>query len=94
MLGRDRDEVIAAVAAAHARAPLIARLFDSVAPLVKTISPAVAPISAATSRRAASTASCAFQPYACWRLAGLPKCSVKYGSIASSTRGSTGVVAW
>ena len=27
-------------------------------------------------------------------LAALPKCSVKYGSMASTTRGSTGVVAW
>ncbi len=51
-------------------------------------------MSDATCARAASTASCASQPYACWRLAGLPNCSVKYGSIASSTRGSTGVVAW
>ena len=52
------------------------------------------PMSAATCRRAASTASSAFQPKACVRLAALPKCSEKYGSIASSARGSTGVVAW
>ena len=48
VLGRHRDDVIAALAAARRAAPLIARLFDSVAPLVKTISPAVAPMSAAT----------------------------------------------
>ena len=35
--------------------PLIARLFDSLAPLVKTISAGLAPISAATCARAAST---------------------------------------
>jgi hypothetical protein len=28
------------------------------------------------------------------RLAALPKCSEKKGNIASTTRGSTGVVAW
>jgi hypothetical protein len=28
------------------------------------------------------------------RLAALPKCSEKYGSMASSARGSTGVLAW
>jgi len=43
---------------------------------------------------AASTAARACQPKACWREAGLPYCSVKQGSIASTTRGSTGVVAW
>ncbi len=74
--------------------PLIARLFDSVAPLVKMISFALAPMSAATCRRAASTASSAFQPNACVRLAALPKCTEKYGSMASSARGSTGVLAW
>ena len=74
--------------------PLIARLLDSVAPLVKMISFALAPIRAATCRRAASTASSAFHPKACVRLAALPKCTEKYGSMASSARGSTGVLAW
>ena len=74
--------------------PLSARLFDSVAPLVKTISFAVAPISSATCLRAFSTASSASQPKLWLRLAALPNMSVKYGSIASNTRGSTGVVAW
>jgi hypothetical protein len=46
-------------------APLIARLFDSVAPLVKTISPAEALSSDAIFARAASTASCASHPKAC-----------------------------
>jgi hypothetical protein len=36
----------------------------------------------------------AVQPNGWLRLAALPKCSVKNGSIASRTRGSTGVVAW
>ncbi len=75
-------------------APLMARLSDSVAPLVKTISRAVAPISPAICLRAASTASSACQPNEWFRLAAFPKRSVKYGSIASRTRGSTGVVAW
>ncbi len=75
-------------------APLSARLLDSVAPLVKVISPAVALMSAATCARARSVASRASQPNACCLLWGLPNRSVKNGSIASRTRGSTGVVAW
>ena len=51
-------------------------------------------MSFATSSRAASTASSARQPNAWLLEAALPKSSLKYGSIASSTRGSTGVVAW
>ena len=74
--------------------PLMAKLFDSVAPLVKMISRACALISAATWRRAVSTASMAFQPNEWLADAGLPNTSVKYGSIACNTRGSTGVVAW
>jgi hypothetical protein len=89
VLDRARDDVRRAYAV-----PLIARLFDSLAPLVKTISPADAPMSAATCSRPRSIAFCASQPYACWRLAALPNRSVKYGSIDSRTRGSTGVVAW
>jgi hypothetical protein len=50
-------------------------------------------ISAATCARASSTASSAFQPNACERLAGLPKTSVRNGIIFCATRGSTGVVA-
>jgi hypothetical protein len=73
--------------------PLIARLFDSVAPLVKMTSLALAPIRSATCLRAFSTASSASQPNEWLRLAALPNCWVKNGSIASSTRGSTGVVA-
>src|SRR5262245_61745502 len=75
--------------------PLRARLMDSVPPEVKTISlGSRAPISAATSARALSTALSASQPNGWLRLAGWPNFSVKYGSIASSTRGSTGVVDW
>ena len=73
--------------------PLIIRLSDSVAPLVKMISFAVAPISEATCWRAFSTASSPAQPNEWLRLAAFPNFSVKYGSIASSTRGSIGVVA-
>ncbi len=36
----------------------------------------------------------ASQPNRCEVLAAFPYCSVKYGSIASSTRGSVRVVAW
>ena len=44
--------------------------------------------------RASLTAASASQPNRWFRLAAFPKCVVKYGNIASSTRGSTGVVAW
>jgi hypothetical protein len=71
----------------------MARLLDSVAPLVQTISRGSAPISAATWARAFSTASSASQPQAWLRDAGLPKCSRSQGIMASTTRGSTGVVA-
>src|SRR4051812_41057064 len=74
--------------------PLIARLSDSVAPLVNTISLALAPMRSATCLRAFSTASSASQPNGWLRLAGCPNFSVKYGSIASTTRGSHGVVDW
>jgi hypothetical protein len=72
---------------------LIARLFDSVAPLVNTISRGLAWISRATCPRAFYTASTACQPNSWLRLAALPYLSLKYGSIASSTLGSTRVVA-
>ncbi len=75
-------------------APLIARLLLSVAPLVKTISRGSAPIRAATSARAVSTAASAWRPMLCSALCGLPNCSVNQGSIAATTRGSQGVVAW
>ncbi len=75
-------------------APLMARLLDSVAPDVKTMSRPFAPMTAATASRAASTASAASQPSACSAECGLPGFSVNQGSIASTTRGSAGVVAW
>ena len=75
-----------------ATAPKIARLSASVPPLVKTISLGFAPISAATESRAASTAARARWPGVCTELA-LPKLSRRNGSMASSTAGSTGVVA-
>ena len=89
-----RDDHVPAPPGGRRCQPHDAKLFDSGrAPLVKMISRGAAPMSAATSRRAASTASCARQPH--WWLdeAGLPNVSVKYGSMTSSTRGSTGVVA-
>jgi len=61
---------------------------------VKTISRGSAPMSFATSARPASTASSARHPKAWLFEAAFPKSSRKKGSIASSTRGSTGVVAW
>jgi hypothetical protein len=60
---------------------------------VNMISLASAPMRSATCLRAPSTASSLCQPYRCVRLCGLPYCSTKKGSMASSTRGSTGVVA-
>ena len=64
------------------------------APLVKTMSFDFALIRRAICSRASSTAFSASQPNPWVRLAALPKVFVKYGSIASRTRGSTGVVEW
>jgi hypothetical protein len=66
---------------------------DSVAPEVKTISRGSAPMRLATSARAASTASAASRPKPWLAEWGLPNLSVNHGSIASTTRGSVGVVA-
>src|SRR6266536_4381440 len=74
-------------------APFRARLIDSVPPEVKTISfGSRAPSKRASSVRARSTAASASHPKGWLRLAGCPNFSVKYGSIASTTRGSAGVV--
>src|SRR6476659_3201949 len=51
-------------------------------------------MSATTCSRASSTAFSACHPNTWLRLAALPKFCVKYGIIASRTRGSTGVVEW
>src|SRR3989441_9178659 len=73
--------------------PLRARLIDSVPPDVNTISfGSRAPISVASWLRAVSTAASASHPKGWFRLAGWPYFWVKYGSIASTTRGSAGVV--
>src|SRR5512137_2157042 len=75
--------------------PLSAKLIASVPPEVKTTSlGSRAPISLAICSRALSTPPSASQPKGWLRLAGCPNFSVKYGIIASSTRGSTGVVDW
>src|SRR5438552_4329995 len=75
--------------------PLRARLIDSVPPEVNTSSlGSRAPMSLASLPRATSTAASASQPNGWLRLAGCPNFSVKYGSIASTTRGSHGVVDW
>jgi hypothetical protein len=66
---------------------------DSVAPLVQTISRGSALIRLATWPRDFSTAASASQPQAWLREAGLPKCSRSQGIMASTTRGSHGVVA-
>src|SRR6266581_3437838 len=74
-------------------APLSARLIDSVPPDVNTISfGSRAPMILASCPRAWSTAVSASQPNEWLRLAGWPNFCVKYGSIASTTRGSVGVV--
>src|SRR5687767_14235859 len=73
--------------------PFSARLIDSVPPEVKTSSfGSRAPISVARRCRATSTPASASQPNGWLRLAGWPNFSVKYGIIASTTRGSAGVV--
>ena len=71
----------------------MARLLASVAPPVKTISRGSAPKNAATRPRASSSASVATSPTPCSEAA-LPNFSVRYGSIASTTRGSTGLALW
>ena len=73
--------------------PLIARLIDSVAPDVQISSRGSQLTSSATWARAFSTAFSASQPNAWLREAGLPKWLRSHGTIASTTRGSTGVVA-
>jgi hypothetical protein len=50
-------------------------------------------MSEATSARPVSTAASVSQPYACVFECGLPYDSTRNGIIASSTRGSIGVVA-
>ena len=73
-------------------APRIARLLASVPPPVNRISSGRAPISSATSARARSIAARAARPSGLSD-DGLPKAPRRNGSIASSTSGSTGVVA-
>ena len=59
-------------------APMMARLFDSVAPLVKMISSGLRVDQLALSAaRASSTACPASAPYSWSMLAAFPKCSVK-----------------
>src|SRR3972149_5865021 len=75
-----------------AAAPFIARLFASVEPEVKTISCGLALTKRATSARAASPACTARCPWSWMGDDGVGYHSVRYGIIASSTRGSRGVV--
>ena len=70
--------------------PFTARFRASTAPEVKITPSSSAPTRAATWRRARSRASAGPRPHSC-RLDGLPKASPRNGSIASRTRGSTGV---
>ncbi len=73
-------------------APRMAKLSDSVPPLVNTISEGSALSSAATDERAASSAALARWPKAC-TLDGLPNSSRRAAATASTTSGSRGVVA-
>ncbi len=72
-----------------------ARLLASVAPDVKRISWGWAPKKRATAARASSSAAVASSPTACSEAA-LPNVppAPKYGSMASTTRGSTGLEDW
>ncbi len=72
--------------------PLTAMLSDSVPPEVKTISSLPTRRKWATCSRAVSRPSRASRPKPC-TLDGLPNRSLKYGSIASTTSGCTGVEA-
>jgi hypothetical protein len=73
-------------------APLTARLFASLPPLVKTTSSDSAPSIAATLPRASSKAAFA-GALAQWLLDGLPKAPSRNGRIAAATAGSIGVLA-
>ena len=70
--------------------PLMAMLSDSVPPDVKTISSFPTRRKCAICSRAISSPSRASRPNA-WTLDGLPNRSSKYGSIAATTSGWTGV---
>jgi hypothetical protein len=72
----------------------IVRFGGAARALVNTMSRGAAPMRSPTSRRAASTAARAVQPHGWLAEAALPKSLVKNGNMASSTRRSTGVVAW
>ena len=72
--------------------PLSAKLLDSVPLPVKMISSGLPPINCATCPRANSIPSRGISPHSC-RQEGLPKESVRYGSMTYRTSGSTGVVA-
>src|SRR5437764_844976 len=78
---------------AHRARPSTPRLHDSVAPPVKMISPGFACRSAASLSRASSIAARAARP-AAWILDGLPKCRLRYGSIASRAAAHNGWVAF
>ena len=91
MLDRGDDDLVAA--GVRSEAARIAVLSLSVPPEVNRISsPKAAPTSAATCSRAAFIACRLGAPKACAD-DGLPKCSVRNGSIAATTSGSTRVVA-
>jgi hypothetical protein len=90
MFDLGRDDV--AVADRDAVLGKSARLFASVAPLVKITSPRDAPATAATWSLARSTAVRARRPYSCVRLPALPTSS-KWRTTSSRTRASIGVVA-
>ena len=92
MLDRRVARAGVAPAGEAATSPRSAMLSASVPLPVNTISAGDAPIRAATWPRASSTAARARWPNQC-RLEALPKPSRSTGSIASSTRGSSGVVA-
>ncbi len=72
--------------------PLMAKLFDSVPPLVKMMFFDFALMSFATCLRAFSMDFCVIKPKEC-ELDGFPKFSNRKGKIAFATFGSIGVVA-
>ena len=95
MLGSDRDDMIQAMAlTAVPRAPLIARLLDSVAPEVNTISRGSALINSANFATCGFDSGGGFPAERVGIDVRVPELLTEIGSIASSTSGSSGVVAW
>ena len=92
MLGRDRDDTVAAFRRLSRRVPFSAQLSASVALPVKATLPPFRPIARSTCLRATSIAASASWPQRDGEC-GLANFSSIHGCIAFATSGATGVVA-